>query len=174
MSEAVEIKIAVGKEDDFTPVVMKVFNDEAGIEGIADLVSKTGEISYLDLTNINVPNVLLIIDGMPINGKGSYNMSIQIYPIFGPGVFMQFGVDADGNAIVVDMDEETLETVTKFVKEQKEMERDSGLRDSIITDINKYGRDGYIKRMDNMFMEDSLEAEYEKAKAEQQKSENPQ
>ena len=81
MSEAVEIKIATVKEDDFDPVVLKVFNDEAGIEGIADLVSKTGEISYLDLTNINVPNVMLIIDGMPINSKGSYNFSIQIYPL---------------------------------------------------------------------------------------------
>ena len=174
MSESVEIKIATVKEDDFDPVVPKDFNDEAGVEGIADLVSKTGEISYLDLTSINIPNVLLIIDGMPINSKGSYNFSIQIYPIFGTAVFMQFVVDADGKAIAVDMDDETLATVGKFVKEQKEVERDSGLRESIIADINKYGRDGYIKRMDNMFMEDSLEEEYERAKVEQQKSKESQ
>ena len=111
MNEAVKIKIAVVKEDDFKPVTLEVFNDESGIEGISDLVSKSGEISYLDLSNIGLENILLVIDGRPINSKGGYNFSIQIYPIFGPAVFMQFGIDADGNAIVVDMDEETLQSI---------------------------------------------------------------
>ena len=168
MNEAVKIKIAVVKEEDFKPVVLEVFNDESGIEGISDLVSKSGEISYLDLSNIGLENILLVIDGRPINSKGGYNFSIQIYPIFGPAVFMQFGIDADGNAIVVDMDEETLGKIAEFVNAQKTLEKEQGLKDSIIADINKYGRDGYIKRMDAMFNEASLDEQYEKAKKEQE------
>ena len=168
MNEAVKIKIAVVKEEDFKPVVLEVFNDESGIEGISDLISKSGEISYLDLSNIGLENILLVIDGQPINSKGGYNFSIQIYPIFGSAVFMQFGIDADGNAIVVDMDEETLGKIEEFVNAQKTLEKEQGLKDSIIADINKYGRDGYIKRMDAMFNEASLDEQYEKAKKEQE------
>lgn len=170
MNEAAEIRIAIVKEDDMEPVIIQAFNDEAGIEAISDLVSESGEVSYLDLSNINIPNVLLVIEGQPIKAKGGYNFSIQIYPIFGPAVFLQFGMDADGNAILVDMDDETLEIIKTFIKEQKEMEAESGMKDAVIADINKYGREGYIKRIDSMFSEGALEEAYERAKAETEQS----
>ena len=174
MSEVAEIRIAVVKEEDMEPVTIQVFNDEAGIEGISDLVSESGEISYLDLTNINVPNVILVIEGQPLKAKGSYNFSVQIYPIFGTSVFLQFGIDADGNAIFVDMDDETLETVKTFIKEQKEMEIESGMKDAVIADINKYGREGYIKRIDSMFSEGALDEAYERAKEESEQPKSDQ
>ena len=164
ITEAVKIKIAVVKEEDFEPVILEVFNDESGIEGIGDMVSKTGNISYLDLGNLGISNVLLVIDGQPINSKGGYNFSLQIYPIFGSAVFLQYGADVDGTAVAVDMDKKTLGTIRTFVKEQKELEISSGLKDAVISDINKYGRDGYIKRMDNMFSEGSLDEQYEQNK----------
>jgi hypothetical protein len=60
--------------------------------------------------------------------------------------------------------------VKTFTKEQKEMEAESGMKDAVIADINKYGREGYIKRIDSMFSEGALEEAYERAKAETEQS----
>ena len=169
-----KVKIAIVKEDDREPVVVEILNEEAGIESVKELVSKTGEISFVDLGNIGLPNVLIIIDGEPINSKGGYNFSLQIYPIFGPAVFLQFGVDADGNVAIVDMEDSTLKMVTEFVQNQRDLEESNGLKEAIIADINKYGREGYIRRIDDMFVEDSLDKEYERVKNEKITDEEPQ
>ena len=167
--EAPTVKIAVVKEDDQVPVTLEVLNEEAGIESIKELVSKSGEISFVDLGNIGLRNVMIIIDGEPINSKGGYNFSLQIYPIFGPAVFLQFGVNADGGVSIVEMEDEKLQEITEFVQNQRQLEAENGLREAIMADINKYGREGYIKRIDAMFADDSLDREYERAKAEQVK-----
>ena len=167
--EAPTVKIAVVKEDDQVPVTLEVLNEEAGIESIKELVSKSGEISFVDLGNIGLRNVMIIIDGEPINSKGGYNFSLQIYPIFGPAVFLQFGVNAAGEVSIVEMEDEKLQEITEFVQNQRKLEAENGLREAIMADINKYGREGYIKRIDAMFADDSLDREYERAKAEQMK-----
>ena len=163
MSEDTKIKVLFLMEHSMEPVLLEIENDEDGQVGLFEQISKTENVALLDMTPFNIPNTLMLLDNEMSTNPGSYNLSIQVYPVFGKIAFVEVGQVGD-DVKIVDMSEETIELITRFVKERKEYEIEAGIVNQVNIRVSKMGKANYLKEIDmSLSMGSSVEDDINEA-----------
>ena len=118
-----DIFTELGIEEDNEAMVVNVSSDEFGRE------------------------ILMILNSKYQNDVGGdYNFTLwRILPVFGDCALIKVGVINSEQSTIVDMDDESLESITKYIGKYKDLEIETGIRSNNLVDVRTKGKKKFIE-----------------------------
>jgi hypothetical protein len=136
--------------------VISINNDQE-MEDWNKSISPTNDLTAMSLFQDG--NILMIWDNT-VESEGEYNFSYSILPLFGTVGFIEVG-EMNDHQEPMSMDQGTIDEIERLIVRQKEIEKENGLYNGVITKVNEIGKEEYFKEINERTrkMESSIEQE---------------